>query len=104
VTDFFIRISIGFRVSDLEIRIYTTKSGAGGRWSERSEDLVDRRHSSDEEKLTFKRELRKVENAFSTKILDYEGKLLISRSEIIKSESSGHFWLHCNANGEQSLY
>ena len=59
-------------------------------------DLVDTLHTSEEEKLGLERELRKVENAFSTKILDYEGQLLLSRSEIIKSESTGHSWLQRN--------
>jgi hypothetical protein len=59
-------------------------------------DLVDELHTSEEEKLTMERELRKVENAFSTKILDYEGQLLQSRSAIIQSESTGRSWLQRN--------
>lgn len=59
-------------------------------------DLVDTLHTSEEEKLTLERELRKVENAFSTKILDYESQLLKSRSEIIQSEATGHSWLQRN--------
>ena len=59
-------------------------------------DLVDTLHTSEEEKLTLEREIRKVENAFSGKILDYESKLLESRSAIIQSESTGRSWLQRN--------
>jgi len=59
-------------------------------------DLVDELHTSDEEKLTLEREIRKVENAFNGKILEYESKLLQSRSVIIQSESTGRSWLQRN--------
>ena len=37
-----------------------------------------------------------MENAFSSKVLEYESKLMESRSKIIQSESTGRSWLQRN--------
>ncbi len=59
-------------------------------------DLIDDLHTSEEEKLQLQGMLQKVENEFNSKVLDYESKLLESRSSIIRSESTGHSWLQRN--------
>ncbi len=38
----------------------------------------------------------KVENELTTKVLDYESKLMGAQSSIIKAEATGHSWLQRN--------
>lgn len=59
-------------------------------------DLIDNLTTSEEEKLTLQRELRKVENEFASKVLQYESKLMEKQSDIIRAEATGHSWLQRN--------
>ena len=59
-------------------------------------DLVDNLHTSEEEKLELKKQLTMVENEFSSKVLDYESRLMEAQSSIIKAEATGHSWMQRN--------
>ena len=59
-------------------------------------ELVDNLHTSDEEKLQLKNVLAQIENTTTLKILDYEGKLLESRTSIITAEANSASWLARN--------
>ena len=50
-------------------------------------DMVDKLHTSDDEKLTLRNELAKIENTFNLKVMEYETKLLEARSSIINSNT-----------------
>ena len=59
-------------------------------------DLVDELHTSDEEKLQLQSTLKKVENDFNSKILEYESRMMEAQAAIIQSESTGKSWLQRN--------
>ncbi len=59
-------------------------------------DLIDELHTSDEEKLQMQSILKKVENDFNSKILEYESRLMEAQASIIRSESGGQSWLQRN--------
>ena len=56
-------------------------------------DLVDDLHTSDEEKLELKKKIQEVENQFSSKVLEYESKLMDSKTKIITAEATGKSWM-----------
>jgi hypothetical protein len=56
-------------------------------------DLVDSLHTSDEEKGQIKAHLMQIENAFASKLLEYESKLMEAQSSIIKAEAQSDSWL-----------
>lgn len=58
--------------------------------------LIDSLHVSDEERGKIVNELTKIENEMSGKLLDYESKLLESRTTIIKAEAQGASFLQRN--------
>lgn len=58
--------------------------------------LIDDIHTSTEEKLRLKTEIKKVENELITEVIGYESQLLESKSKIITAESTGHSWLQRN--------
>lgn len=55
--------------------------------------LVDELHTSNEEKMEMQRQIKKIENEFLGKVLDYETKLMDSQAAIIKAEATGQSWL-----------
>jgi len=59
-------------------------------------DLIDNLHTSDEEKGQLVNELTKLENQMSSKLLEYESKLLESKTAIITAEAKGQSWLQRN--------
>jgi hypothetical protein len=59
-------------------------------------DLVDELHTSDEEKLKLQSILKKVENDFNSKVLEYESRLMEAQASIIRSEAGGQSWLQRN--------
>lgn len=59
-------------------------------------DLVDNLHTSEEEKLELKKQMRQVENEFQSKVLEYETKLMESQSSIIRAETTSQSWLTRN--------
>lgn len=58
--------------------------------------LIDDMHTSDEEKLTLRNELAKIENATTMKVIEYESKLLEARSNVIMAEVGSDSWLAKN--------
>jgi len=58
--------------------------------------LIDDLHNSDEEKLTLRNELAKLENATTMKVIEYESKLLEARSSVIMAEVGSDSWLAKN--------
>ena len=58
--------------------------------------LIDNVHTSDEEKLTLKNKFVAIENELMSKIIEYETKLLASKTKIITSESNGQSWMQRN--------
>ena len=59
-------------------------------------DLIDDLNTSDEEKLTLRNELAKIENATTVKVIEYESKLLEARSNVIMAETGSDSWLAKN--------
>lgn len=59
-------------------------------------ELVDDLVTSEEERLHLKKELMKIENELTKKIIEYESQLLESQASIVKAESTGHSWLQRN--------
>ena len=58
--------------------------------------LIDELVTTDEEKLSLKNELAKIQSEVSVKILEYETRLLEARSDVVRSEATGHSWLQRN--------
>lgn len=56
-------------------------------------NLVDSIVTTDEEKGVIKNELRRVENMFAEKVLDYESKMMEMRANVIMTEAKGDSWL-----------
>ncbi len=59
-------------------------------------DLIDNIHTSDEEKLTLKKEIMMVQNNLQAKIIEYETKLMDAQSSVIKAEATGQSWIQRN--------
>lgn len=59
-------------------------------------DLIDNLTTTDEERGKLKNEMTKIENEFLGKALEYEAKLLDSRSRIVGAEAKGQSWLQRN--------
>jgi len=59
-------------------------------------DIVDELNTSEEEKLTIKAAMFKMEMAFSSKLMDYEKLLLEAKTKIITAEANGASWLQRN--------
>jgi hypothetical protein len=55
--------------------------------------LIDELVTTDEERGVIKNELRRVENMFAEKVLDYESRMMELRSNIIMTEAKGESWL-----------
>lgn len=55
--------------------------------------LIDELHTSDEEKLSIKLTMQSAENQLIAKVIDYENKLLESKTAIITSEANGQSWM-----------
>lgn len=58
--------------------------------------LIDDLHTSGEEKGKLVNALTKIENEMSSKLLDYESKLLENKTKIITAEAQGQSWLQRN--------
>jgi hypothetical protein len=59
-------------------------------------DLIDNLHTSTEEKLTLKNQMTVIQNDMHSKIIDYETKLLASKTSIITAEANGQSWMQRN--------
>lgn len=58
--------------------------------------LIDDLHTSDEEKLQLKSEMFGMQAQLSVKVMEYEGKVLQAKADIIKAEASGASWMQRN--------
>lgn len=55
--------------------------------------LIDDVHTSTEEKLQLKNTLSTIQNEMHSKVLQYETKILESKTAIITAEAAGQSWL-----------
>ena len=55
--------------------------------------IIDDVHTSDEERLKIKAELFQLQTMIAAKMMEYEAKLLESKSKIIIAEAQGASWL-----------
>lgn len=58
--------------------------------------LIDDLHTSDEEKLKIKENLALIEQTMSTKILEYDNKVMELQSKVITAEAMGQSWIQRN--------
>ena len=58
--------------------------------------LIDDVHTSTEEKLTLKNKLAVIQNEIHSKLIEYETKLLQSKTAIITAEANGQSWIQRN--------
>ncbi len=58
--------------------------------------LIDKVHTSDEEKLELQKDIKKIEAELSFKLLDYQKELIQAQSKIITAEAQGESWLQRN--------
>ncbi|MGX9522480.1 3TM-type holin [Vibrio mediterranei] len=65
-------------------------------WFKPAVDLVDELHTSEEERLTIKATMTKLENQVTAKVVDYEAQLLEAKSNIIIAEAQGQSWMQRN--------
>ena len=59
-------------------------------------DLIDNLTTTDGEKKQLKNELVKLQNSLTIKVLDYQSKLLDTRTRLIEAEAKGQSWLQRN--------
>jgi len=59
-------------------------------------NLIDDIHTSPEEKLTLKNELKRIELKSYEVVMDYESKLIDAQSKIVLGEVQGESWLQRN--------
>ena len=58
--------------------------------------LIDKVHTTDEEKLELQKDIKKIEAELSFKLLDYQKELIQAQSKIITAEAQGESWLQRN--------
>lgn len=58
--------------------------------------LIDDLNTSDEEKLTLRNELQKMNLTYQAKLLELDAQLLDSKTKIIVAEAQGKSWLQRN--------
>ncbi len=59
-------------------------------------DLVDNLHTSEEERLNIKSQMFAIQSQLTGKMMDYEAKLVESKTKIITAEANGASWLQRN--------
>lgn len=55
--------------------------------------VIDDLHTSGEEKRSLHNELLRIENAFTSRVLEYEQKMAKMKADIIMAEAGGESWL-----------
>lgn len=55
--------------------------------------LIDDMHTSEEERLAVKAKLFELQTGLTTRIMDYEARLLEARTQVITAEAQGHSWI-----------
>lgn len=58
--------------------------------------LIDKLHTSGEEKGQLVNEMEKIQNAAATKLLEYESQVLALQTQVIVAEAQGQSWLQRN--------
>lgn len=56
-------------------------------------DLIDNLHTSDEERLQIKAQMFQAQQEMTLKMMEYETKLLDSKTKIITAEAQGQSWI-----------
>ena len=59
-------------------------------------DLIDNLHTSEEERLEVKSKMFELQTELTGKMMEYETKLLESKTKIITAEAMGASWLQRN--------
>lgn len=59
-------------------------------------DLIDNLHTSEEERLEVKSKMFELQTELTGKMMEYESKLLDSKTKIITAEAMGASWLQRN--------
>ena len=59
-------------------------------------DLVDKVHTSDEERLQIKSGLFEVQAGLASQMMDYEARVLEAQSKVVMAEAQGASWLQRN--------
>lgn len=59
-------------------------------------ELIDSVSTTEEERSALKNELLKIQTAFQSKVIEYEGRLMDAQSKVIVSEAQGQSWLQRN--------
>lgn len=58
--------------------------------------VIDEIHTSEEEKLQIKSTMFKIQQEITTKVLEYESKLMDNQAKVILAEVQGESWLQRN--------
>ena len=56
-------------------------------------NLVDNVHTSEEERLSVKMQMFKLQTELTAKVMEYEAQLLKSKTDIITAEAKGQSWI-----------
>lgn len=56
-------------------------------------DLIDDLHTSEEERLQVKARLFELQNTIAARVMDYEARLLESKTKVIAAEAQGASWI-----------
>jgi len=56
-------------------------------------DVVDALHTSEEERLQVKAKLFELQTQLTSKMLDYEARLVEAQTKVISAEAQGESWL-----------
>lgn len=59
-------------------------------------EMVDKLHTSEEERLSVQTKIIELQNSFAFKALEYEQSVTQMRTDIIKAEAGGQSWLQRN--------
>lgn len=59
-------------------------------------ELIDKLHTSDDERGKIVNALTTIENQMSAKVLEYESDLLKAKASIINAEAKGQSWIQRN--------
>ena len=59
-------------------------------------ELVDKVHTSEEERGNLRLKLFELQSTLAAKFLEYEGKLVQAKADVIKAEATGQSWLQRN--------
>lgn len=55
--------------------------------------LIDDMHTSEEERLAVKAKLFELQTGLTTRVMDYEARLMEAKTQVITAEAQGQSWL-----------